>query len=65
MTVEINGRPHTLASPRLVEVLRALGLDPSAIAVEINGRFVRRDEVATTELRDGDRIEIVRMVCGG
>ncbi len=65
MTVEINGRAHTLESPRLVEALRALGLDPSAVAVEINGHFVRRDAIPATELSDGDRIEIVRMVCGG
>lgn len=43
--------------------LRALPLDQ--VAVEHNGRVVRRADRAAAQVRDGDVIEIVTLVGGG
>ena len=40
-------------------------LDDGPVAVERNLEVVPRKDHATTELRDGDRIEIVHFVGGG
>jgi thiamine biosynthesis protein ThiS len=34
-------------------------------AVELNGVVVRKADQAVTALRDGDRLEVVRLVGGG
>jgi Sulfur transfer protein involved in thiamine biosynthesis len=40
-------------------------VSPRAVAVEHNGTIIERDAYAATTLRDGDVVEIVRMVGGG
>lgn len=65
MTITVNGRARQTDRARLVDFLRELGLTPQTVAVEINGELVRRPTFDETTLHDGDRVEIVRMVCGG
>jgi thiamine biosynthesis protein ThiS len=62
----VNGRSVELdGETALTEYLRAVGINPSAVAVEVNGRILERSEFATARLAAGDRVEIVRMVGGG
>ncbi len=62
----INGKRVELEHPtRLLEYLQQLGVDPRAVAVEHNGQIVERATYPSVVLRDGDRVEIVRMVGGG
>lgn len=51
----------------LVELLRALELDPTqgGVAVALNGRVVRRADLEKTPLSDGDRVEVIHAVQGG
>jgi sulfur carrier protein len=42
-----------------------LGLPPFGTAVEHNGEVLRASDHAATALRDGDRLEVVRLVGGG
>lgn len=64
--VRVNGREVELATPTpLPAYLLELGVEPRAIAVEHNGEIIQRDSYATCLLRDGDVVEIVRMVGGG
>ena len=68
MIITVNGKPRQVEQPGstpLVEVLTALGLDPTTVAVEVNGAFLPRTEMASTRIQEGDRLEVVRMVCGG
>lgn len=66
IALRVNGRPVELAGPTpLLDYVRDLGVDPRAIAVEINGEILERDAYATRTLGDGDVVEIVRMVGGG
>lgn len=64
--VQVNGRAVELAEPTpLPDYLLGLGVDTRAIAVEHNGEIIQRELYATCLLRDGDVVEIVRMVGGG
>jgi len=52
--------PLTIAS-----LLAKLDIDPRRVAVERNFVIVKRDKYATTEIGDGDQIEVVNFVGGG
>lgn len=66
IALQINGKKVELerATP-LLDYLSQLGVDSRAVAVEHNGEIVERDRYAGTTLREGDVVEIVRMVGGG
>ena len=62
----VNGKRVELDGPTLLlDYLRDKGVDWRAIAVEHNGVILQRDQYAGRTLREGDRLEIVRMVGGG
>jgi thiamine biosynthesis protein ThiS len=64
--LRVNGKHVELAGPTpLLGYLDSLGVDPKAVAVEVNERILDRAEFPATTLRDGDVVEIVRMVGGG
>jgi thiamine biosynthesis protein ThiS len=66
ITLRVNGKPVELPGPTpLLDYVGRLGVDPRAIAVEVNGEILQRDGYAGCTLADGDAVEIVRMVGGG
>jgi sulfur carrier protein len=66
ITVSVNGQSRELASgSSLLDLLSALELDPRAVVVELNREIVRRPQLETTSVKDGDAIELVQFVGGG
>lgn len=68
MRLTINGDATDVdaTAPLTIEGLLALrGLPPGRVAVEHNGRIIRKDERAVVVVVDGDRLEIVTLVGGG
>ena len=66
LTVTLNGEPRSLAGTlTLAELLQQLGLDARGVVVELNRRIVRRPELASTALHEGDAVELVHFVGGG
>ena len=66
MTARINGKDVALDGPtKLLDYLARLRVDPRAVAVELNGEILQREQFERAVLRDGDVVEIVRMVGGG
>jgi sulfur carrier protein len=64
--VRINGKAVELQEPTpLLDYVSQVGVDPRAIAVEVNGEILQRETYSDCTLRDGDVVEIVRMVGGG
>jgi len=62
----LNGARREVADgSSLAQLIETLGLAPERIAIELNQSVVRRSEWSTTELREGDRIEVVHFVGGG
>jgi sulfur carrier protein len=72
MRLKVNGKPREVdaaadgadAMP-LLSLLRALAVNPRIVAVAINGDVIPRSEFETAAVREGDAVEIVRMVGGG
>jgi thiamine biosynthesis protein ThiS len=66
MRIKLNGSPKDLdGSPTVADLVRQLGLERAACAVEVNARLVRKSEHPTHALREGDRVEVVTLVGGG
>jgi thiamine biosynthesis protein ThiS len=66
IALQVNGKRIELDAPTLLtDYLEILGVTPRGVAVEHNGMIIERDAYASTMLRDGDVVEIVRMVGGG
>ena len=66
ITLQVNGKPVELDHETLLlDYIELLGVNPRAIAVEHNGTILERSAFAAAILREGDTLEIVRMVGGG
>lgn len=66
MRITLNGDRHEVAGPLTVSALLAqLEIDARRVAVEHNLVVVKRAHYDTTEIREGDEIEIVNFVGGG
>ena len=69
LMVVLNGQPRTLdeleEGVELERVLESFDFRADRIAVEVNGTIVRRNAWASTEVRAGDRLEVVHFVGGG
>jgi sulfur carrier protein len=66
MKLQINGESREFNGPlRLFALVEILGLKPDRVAVELNGSIVGREQWPATDLREGDRLEMVQFVGGG
>ena len=65
MRIQVNGDQREVAASTILDLVKALSLDPRKVAVERNLEIVPRSVYATTPLADGDRIEIVHFIGGG
>jgi sulfur carrier protein len=69
MKLKINGEERVFNEAiqpfTLTALIENLGMKSDRVAVELNRDIVPRDRWAATELREGDRLEIVHFVGGG
>ena len=65
MRIQVNGEPREVDAFTILDLVQALSLDSRKVAVERNLEIVPRSLHATTQLADGDRIEVVQFVGGG
>jgi sulfur carrier protein len=66
ISVSVNGQNRQVApGGSLLDLLAGLDLDPRTVVVELNREIVRRPELETTGVRDGDSVELVHFVGGG
>jgi thiamine biosynthesis protein ThiS len=66
ISLTLNGKPRSLPGETpLLDLLTELGVDRRLIAVAHNGEVLPRDTYEGVVLRDGDSVEVVRMVGGG
>ena len=65
-TVLANGKKvHAELPCSLEQFLCAQQLLPRSVVVELNGRPIAPSEFCEQQLKEGDRLEIVRIVAGG
>ncbi len=65
MRLTINGEPRYVAAATVLALLEELGLRPGTSVVERNGVIVERAAYGATALKEGDVLELVRIVGGG
>lgn len=65
MELTINGERMQSASATVAELVAELALNPTQVAVELQGAIVPKSAYAATKLHEGDRVEIVRFIGGG
>jgi len=66
VTITLNGDPYPIDVPLTIAGLLALlDIDPRRVAVERNFVIVKRDAYGSTDIGEGDQIEIVNFVGGG
>ena len=62
----LNGDPFEVDGPRTISALLSeLDIDARRVAVEHNLIVLKRVAFETTEVREGDRVEVVNFVGGG
>lgn len=68
MKLLINGKEQELefsSSATLTSLLETLTILGDRVAVELNGDIVSRSQWQETQLKEGDKLEIVHFVGGG
>jgi len=65
MRLVLNGQEREVQATQVEDLVAELGLPLAAALVEHNGTALLRSEWAKTNLQDGDRLEVIRMVAGG
>jgi len=66
MILHINGEKRDLSDVTTVaDLVERLGMKGDRVAIELNLDIVPRDRWPKTQLKDGDRLEIVHFVGGG
>ncbi len=66
ITLQVNGEARSCPPQTLLpDLLTQLGMNPRLVAVEYNGEILHRQFWQETEMKEGDRLEIVTIVGGG
>jgi sulfur carrier protein len=66
LNVTLNGERRIFpAQSTLLDIVRALSLEPERVAIELNRAIVKRETWMSTAINDGAEIEIVQFVGGG
>jgi sulfur carrier protein len=69
LTLVLNGQARTFdalqQTANVEQLVGELGLKGDRVAVEHNGEIVPRSSWTETELKSGDRLEVVHFVGGG
>jgi sulfur carrier protein len=66
ISIVLNGEPSELPAGATVETaVRELGATEHGVAVAVDGEVVPRGEWASTEVREGQQVEVLRAVQGG
>ena len=65
MQITINGKPETLDATTVSDVLKVKDIDPQLVAVELNTQIVEREHMATTSVKEGDKLEFLFYMGGG
>jgi sulfur carrier protein len=66
MTITLNGQKREFSAPlTLTNLLESLDLAGKPVVVEQNQTALLPKEISTTQVQDGDVIEIVQITAGG
>jgi thiamine biosynthesis protein ThiS len=64
MMLAVNGKEYNLNNENIDELIKHFELEPPSIVIEKNGLIVHKEKYKGTEVKDGDKIGIVRFAGG-
>jgi sulfur carrier protein len=65
MQVKINGKAEEFPGGSVLDLLKTKKIEPQMVAVEVNDTMVEREHLASTALKEGDRLEFLFYMGGG
>jgi thiamine biosynthesis protein ThiS len=66
MTITLNGESRSVAAvATIADLVRELNLVPATLLIEHNGLALHREEWNSRAVREGDKVEFIRVVAGG
>jgi sulfur carrier protein len=65
MQLKINGKSEEFPGGSVLDLLKTKKIEPQMVAVEVNDTMVEREQLARTELKEGDRLEFLFYMGGG
>jgi len=65
LQLKINGKFEEFPGGSVLDRLKTKKIEPQMVAVEVNDSMVEREQLATTELKEGDRLEFLFYMGGG
>ncbi len=66
VTVQINGTAESIADGTNIKaLLQSRNINPNVVACELNMKVIRRAELENVTLKEGDVLEVIRMIGGG
>ena len=65
MQLRINGKSEEFSGGSVLDLLKTKKIEPQMVAVEVNDSMVEREQLATTQLKEGDRLEFLFYMGGG
>ena len=65
MNVTVNGKSEQIQVSVLLDLLKAKKIEPQMVAVELNDTMIESDHLASTPVKDGDRVEFLFYMGGG
>ena len=66
MFITLNGKKQKLREEMpLSRLLAEFKVEERAVAIEVNGNIIPRSEFSNLEIKEGDTIELLRVVGGG
>ena len=63
--IHLNGSDRETSAANVADLVSELGFSRGTVLIEHNGTALRPDEWPEHPVRDGDRIELLRIVAGG
>ena len=65
MQLTINGKVENLDISTVADVLKTKDIDPQLVAVEVNTQMIDQENLATTSLKENDKLEFLFFMGGG
>lgn len=65
MNIFVNGNEEYIEPCTLAQLIACKKLDAGALVIELNQQIIKQEFWPTTELQDGDRLEMLSFVGGG
>ena len=65
MQLKINGKSEEFPGGSVLDLLSIKKIEPQMVAVEVNDAMVEREQLAATQLKEGDRLEFLFYMGGG